>query len=62
MDDRKFSRLKKSMNQALKHAQRKNAKVTVTEIRILEPKVLSAKQIAALRAKLRLSQSVFAKL
>ena len=62
MDDKKFKRLQKSMKQALGHAQGKNDKVTVTEIRILEPKVLSAKQIASLRTKLRLSQSVFAKL
>lgn len=50
------------MKQALHHAQGKDGKVTMTEIRILEPKVMSAKQIAALRTKLRLSQSVFAKL
>jgi putative transcriptional regulator len=62
MDDKKFKRLQKSMKQALHHAQGKDGKVTMTEIRILEPKVMSAKQIAALRTKLRLSQSVFAKL
>ena len=62
MDDKKFKRLQKSMELAVQHAQGKGGKVTMTEIRILEPKAMSAKQIASLRTKLRLSQSVFAKL
>lgn len=62
MDKKKFKKLQKSLEQALQHARGDNNKVSVTHVRILEPKALTANQIAALRKKLRLSQSVFAKL
>lgn len=62
MDEKKFKRLQKSLSQALAHAQGDGGKVTLTHVRILEPKAMSSNQIASLRERLRLSQSVFAKL
>lgn len=58
----KFKRLQKSMDQIHDYVKGDDTKVKITAVKIEEPSLMSAKQIAKLREGMRLSQPVFAKL
>lgn len=62
MDQKKFERLQKTMQQGLEHAQGKKTKARVTIVKINEPKPISAAQIKKIRSKVSMSQAAFADL